>query len=57
MEVCENQIVFMPGRSIMDPIFALRQMTEKYRQAQKDESIDQVKAYDRVWRKVFWQSL
>lgn len=35
VEIGENQFGFISGKSIMKSIFALRQLTEKYRAAQK----------------------
>lgn len=50
----EINLVFMVGGYTMKPIFALRQVTEKYRASQKDlyaAFIDLEKSFDRVPRK------
>ena len=51
--ICEEQLGFMPGKSTVDAIFALRQTVEKYREKQKGLHlvfIDLEKVYDRVPR-------
>ncbi|XP_068200692.1 uncharacterized protein [Palaemon carinicauda] len=53
-KIGEEQFGFMPGRSITDAMFALRQLLEKYREGQKELHIvfiDLQRAYERVLRK------
>jgi len=51
---------FMPGKSTVDVIFAVRQLVEKYGIVGKDlfvAFIDLEKAFDRVPRDVIWWAL
>ena len=53
VNISEEQFGFMPGRSITDAIFALRQVVKKYREGQQNVHcvfIDMEKACDRVPR-------
>ena len=48
VQISQQQYGFMPGKSTMDAIFALRMMIEKYREGQKELHcvfIDLKKAY------------
>lgn len=51
MSICEQQYSFMPRKTVIDAVFALRILIEKYREGQKDLHcvfVDLEKAYDRL---------
>ena len=58
--ISDQQFRFMPGRSMTDAIFALRQLIEKYQEGWKSIHcifIDLEKAYDWVPRYEVWNCL
>ena len=60
VSIDDSQFGFDPGRGTTDAIFVARQLQEKYLAANKRPFmafVDQVKAFDRVPRKVIWWTL
>ena len=60
VEISNEQFGFMPKRSTIDAIFALRMLQEKYGEGQKElhcSFIDLEKAFDRVPRDEVWYCL
>ena len=58
--IAEEQAGFRSGGSIMEQIFNLRVLCEKYNQHQQDifhVFIDFKKAFDRVWHKALWATM
>ena len=56
----EAQAGFRPGRSTVDQLFSLRQISEKYLEKNKDIYccyIDFEKAFDSVWQEGIWKAL
>ena len=56
----EAQAGFRTGRSTVDQIYTLRQISEKYEEFGKDLYVcyvDVQKAFDCVWRKGLWKVL
>ena len=58
--ISESQAGFRPGRSTVDQLFTLRQVTEKYLEKGKDLYccyIDFEKAFDSIWQEGVWKAL
>ena len=54
VEISKQQYGFMPGKGIIDAMFALRMLMEMYREGQREVHcvfVDLEKTYDRVSRK------
>jgi hypothetical protein len=57
MHITMNQFGFMPRRSIMEVIFLIRQVMERYNEQKKDLHmvfIDLEKAYDKIPYLMWW---
>jgi len=55
MSLSRNQLDSMPGKSMIEPLFCVRQLVEKYREKKQNlymVVIDLKKVYDRVPREV-----
>ena len=60
MTISEEQAGFRPGRSTIDQLFTIRQVTEKYIEGNQTcyiNFIDYKQAFDSVWRQGLWQSM
>jgi phosphoheptose isomerase len=58
--VSKNQFEFIPGRSIMEAIFLIRQLMERYREQKKGLNmifIDLKKVYDKILKNIMWWAL
>jgi len=54
--ISDIQMGFIPGKSTVDTIFAVRHLVEQYQTLEK-AFIDLEKAFDRVPREVIWRAL